>query len=92
MWLLDGYRAPDHATSARFQNERLVPAIKDLFYQFVDYLEKRGEIYGKNIFIDGTKIEACANKYSCVWKKSVNKHIERLSDKISDSLSEIINR
>lgn len=92
MWLLDGYQAPDHATIARFQNERLVPVIKDLFYQFVAYLEKQGEIHGKNIFIDGTKIEACANKYSFVWKKSVNKHIERLSDKISDSLSEIINR
>ena len=92
MWLLDGYRAPDHATIARFQNERLVPAIKDLFYQFVAYLEKRGEIHGENIFIDGTKIEACANKYSFVWKRSVNKHIDRLSDKISDFLTEIINR
>lgn len=92
MWLLDGYRAPDHATIARFQNERLVPVIKDLFYQFVSYLDKQDEIHGRNIFIDGTKIEAYASKYSFVWKKCINKHIERLSEKISDVLSKIICR
>lgn len=92
MWLLDGYPAPDHATIARFQNERLVPVIKGLFYQFVSYLKKNGEIRGKNIFIDGTKIEAYANKYSFVWKKSINKHRERLLNRLSASLSEIIDR
>ncbi len=92
MWLLDGMSAPDHATIARFQNEKLVPVIEDLFYQFVKYLMKINEIHGKNIFVDGTKIEAYANKYTFVWKSAINKHITKLSNKISLKLSEIIAR
>lgn len=90
MWLLDGMSAPDHSTIARFQNAKLVPVIEDLFYQFVKYLMSRDEIHGNNLFVDGTKIEAYANKYSFVWKSAIYKHISRLSDKISSKLSEII--
>ncbi len=60
MWLLQGESAPDHATFARFQNERLTDVIEDLFVQLVMKLHELGEINFKNIFIDGTKIEANA--------------------------------
>ena len=92
MWLLDGLPAPDHSTIARFQNGKLTSAIEDLFYQFVKYLSKQEEIHGNNLFVDGTKIEAYANKYSFVWKKAINKYFSRLSNKISQKLSEIIIR
>lgn len=92
MWLLDGLPAPDHSAIARFQNGKLVFAIEDLFYRFVEYLSKQGEIHRNNLFVDGTKIEAYANKYSFVWKKAINKYLSRLSNKISEKLSKIINR
>ena len=38
-----------------------------------NFLYKIGEASGDSIFIDGTKIEACANKYTFVWKKAVTK-------------------
>ena len=57
MWILGNNPAPDHATIARFQNERLAPIIEDLFYQFVEKLIELGEISYTNVFIDGTKIE-----------------------------------
>ncbi|MCT8977867.1 hypothetical protein N4T77_14800 [Clostridium sp. CX1] len=38
-----------------------------------NFLYEIGEILGDTIFIDGTKIEACANKYTFVWKKAVSK-------------------
>lgn len=39
----------------------------------VQRLEKAGELSKETVFIDGTKLEACANKYTFVWKKSVGK-------------------
>ena len=43
---------------------------------------------GETIFVDGTKIEACANKYTFVWKKSVSKNQEKLLMKIADFIDE----
>ena len=40
-----------------------------------------GEISGENIFIDGTKIESVANKYTFVWKKAVSKNMVKLAEK-----------
>jgi len=82
MWLLGGEKAPDHNTIARFRTERLTESVEDLFCQFVKALNEIGEINFKNIFIDGTKIEANANKYSFVWKKATVKFETRLKDKI----------
>lgn len=44
--------------------------IEQVFYAVVKYLLGIGEISGENLFIDGTKLEANANRYSFVWKKS----------------------
>ena len=46
-------------------------------------LKELGEISGETIFIDGTKIEAYANKYTFVWKKAVSKNMEKMAEKIS---------
>ncbi len=46
-------------------------------------LKELGEITGETIFIDGTKIEAYANKYTFVWKKAVSKNMEKMGEKIS---------
>ena len=89
MWLLQNEEAPDHSTIARFQNEKLVGVVEDLFYQFVEKLYKMGEIEYKNIFIDGTKIEANANKYTRVWKKSCEKNRDKIFLKVTDVLEEI---
>ena len=53
-----------------------------------NFLHKIGEISGETIFIDGTKIEACANKYTFVWKKAVTKNMEKLLIKIADLVKE----
>ena len=82
MWILGNNPVPDHATIARFQNERLAPIIEDLFYQFVEKLIELGEVSYTNVFIDGTKIEANANKYSFVWAKAVKKNLIKLNAKI----------
>ena len=89
MWLLQGQGAPDHNTIARFRSERLTDCVEDLFRQLVQILYKHGEIALENLFIDGTKIEACANKYSFVWKKAVDRNRARLQAKVQKSLIQI---
>lgn len=82
-WLLQSCKAPDHSTISRFRKEYLSnDIIEDLFYQQVKYLAEQKEILFENVFIDGTKIEANANRYTFVWKKSILKNEGRMFDKI----------
>ena len=66
MWILQGEPVPDHSTIAIFQNEKLSGVIEDLFYQLVEKVHEAGEVGFRNIFVDGTKIEANANRYTFV--------------------------
>lgn len=78
MWLLAGQKAPDHTTISRFRTCFLAEACEDLFYQLVRNLAAMGELGKETVFIDGTKLEACANKYTFVWRKSVGKWEEKM--------------
>ena len=86
IWLLQGQKAPDHNTIARFRVNHLEKCIDDLFNQLIIKLGEMDEIEYKNIFIDGTKIEANANKYTFVWKKSTDKFESKLQNKIKELL------
>lgn len=87
MWLLAGQKAPDHSTIARFRTGFLSEACEDLFYQMVRRLDDAGELSKETVFIDGTKLEAAANKYTFVWKKSVGKWEEKMFQKIQDAVT-----
>ena len=82
MYLLEGKPAPDHATFARFISLHFAHCSKRTLAEVSKLLYSLGEISGKSIFIDGTKIESAANKYTFVWKKAVTKNQEKLFDKI----------
>lgn len=88
MYLLEGMPAPDHATIARFISLHLSRCSKEILAQMDTLLYEMGEISGQFIFIDGTKIESCANKYTFVWKKAVTKNMEKLFGKIADFVEE----
>ncbi len=92
MWLLQGEPAPSDSVISRFTRGHLAEAIEDLFYQFVNKLYEIGEIKYKNLFVDGTKIEAYANKYTFVWKSAVEKNLCKLEDKASKMLSVLVER
>ena len=64
MYLLEGMPAPDHATIARFISLHFAVCAKALLAQMSDLFYLLGEISGQTIFIDGTKIESAANKYT----------------------------
>ena len=66
MWLLQGNKAPDHSTISRFRKYYLPGAAEDLFCQLVKHLKEIEELNFENLFVDGTKIEANANRYTFV--------------------------
>ena len=90
IWLLNGYPAPSHHTINRFRKHHLSDGIlEDLFDQWIERLHALDEIHFKNLFIDGTKIEANANRYSFVCLKSVTKNESKLHTKIEKLLQQI---
>jgi len=89
IWLLGGEKAPNHSEIARFRSKRLPECGEDLFYQLTGKLSALGEIKYEHLFVDGTKIEANANKYSFVWKKSTTKYEVRLHAKLAKLMPEL---
>ena len=89
MYLLEGKPAPDHSTVARFISLHLSQCSKKTLAEVTELLKDLGEISGLHIFIDGTKIESAANRYTFVWKKAVTKHQKRLCQKIAVLVEEL---
>ena len=82
MFLLEGAPAPDHATIARFIAIHLNACPRRIMSEMDKILYHLGEISARDIFIDGTKIESMANKYTFVWKRAVTKNLAKLMDKV----------
>lgn len=89
MYLLGREPAPDHATIARFRSKRLTGVIDDLFNQLIELLAESGELSLESVFIDGTKLEANANRYSFVWKKSTQKNQAKMQEKMKSELPKL---
>lgn len=90
MWLAQGYE-PSYRTINRF---RVRPEVKELlrqcFVQFRCRLVEEKLIDQEAIFIDGTKIEANANKFTFVWKKSVKRYHQGLIEKSNQLYQELL--
>ena len=82
MWLLGDEKVPDHATFARFRTGRCAEVVEELFYQYVKLLEKQGETDHEAVFVDGTKLESCAGRYTFCWRGSVEKRLEKVREKV----------
>ena len=90
MYLLGDQAAPDHNTIARFRTGPLKAVKQELLEQFVRMLVEWGYVSLATVFIDGTKIEANANKYTFVWKKGVEKSVTRLQTRMRKELPQLI--
>lgn len=87
IWLAAQER-PDFVTINRFRN-RVKNEINNIFTQVVLLLAERGFITLDVEYIDGTKIESKANRYTFVWRKSIEKHRAKLQEKIRILLQQI---
>lgn len=86
MWL-SGNSTPDFRTINRFRGEALKEDIKELFTQIVLLLQQSGYLSLDIQYIDGTKLESASNKYTFVWRGSVEKYRSKLEEKIRSVLS-----
>ena len=89
MWLLKGESVPDHSTISRFRKNQLGEAMQGLLIQLVEKLCEVGEVEYEDVFLDGTKIEANANRYTFVWKKAVEKNEAKMLLKVAGLAKEI---
>jgi len=83
MWL-SAMNTPDHNTIARFRSARLKDQLKAIFAQIVELLVEEGLVGIKEIYTDGTKLEANANKYTFVWGKSIKTSKERIGKQLEE--------
>ena len=87
IWLA-GYEQPDFITINRFRN-RVKAEINNVFTQLVLLLSAKGLVTLDVEYIDGTKIESKANKYTFVWRKTVERNRAKLMEKIRVLLSQV---
>jgi transposase len=88
MWL-SGNSTPDYRTINYFRSKRLKAHIHNLFADVVRLLHELKYLSLDVQYIDGTKIESAANRYTFVWKGSVEKNKAKLETKINSVLNEI---
>ena len=84
-YLLDTEQPPDHRAINRFR-KKIQDLTPQLLNQMVQILIEEKQIDLSSIYIDGTKIEAYANRYSFVWRGSIEKWQEKLIEKIKEEL------
>lgn len=88
MWL-SGNSTPDYRTINYFRAKRLKGQIQDLFASIVRMLHELEYVSLRVQYVDGTKIESAAGRYTFVWKKSIQKNKSKLEANIAAVLSSI---
>lgn len=83
MWLA-GMRKPDHNTINRFRGQRLQHTLRPIFDQVVLMLCEEGLLNIRDLYTDGTKIEANANRYTFVWGKAIKTSRERINRQLNE--------
>jgi hypothetical protein len=81
MWL-SGNQTPDHNTINRFRSSHLKDTIHEIFTQVVTTLVEMEYLSLEAAYMDDTKIESHANRYTFVWRKSVEKNKAKLQEKV----------
>jgi len=81
MWL-SGSQTPDFRTINAFRGSRLKDVMEEVFMATVKMLAAKGYVRLEHYFVDGTKIESAANKYSFVWKRGIDTNERKLDEKL----------
>jgi transposase len=81
MWL-SGMSKPDHNTINRFRGKRLDGNLKEIFGSVVQMLSNQGYLSIKEVYIDGTKVEANANRYTFVWGKAIATQKQKIKEQL----------
>jgi transposase len=88
MWI-SGENCPDFRTINDFRGKRMKAVIGEVFSEVLEYLVAGGHVKLENYFLDGTKIEADANKHKVVWAKRRENYEKRVQEQIQELLKHI---
>jgi transposase len=88
MWISGGNR-PDFRTINAFRGSRMKGVIEQVFTAVLEYLVSAGHVKLEHYFLDGTKIEADANKHKVVWAKRRENYHTRVQKQIKELLKQI---
>ncbi len=83
IYLLDDMKAPSFATFGNLIRNELTDSIEQIFTDINSYIFKKDQVDLEHTYIDGTKIEANANRYTWVWKKSCLRNRDKVFEKLS---------
>ena len=83
IWLSGGNQ-PDHNSINRFRTARLSEVLKEVFSQVVMMLHESGHLSIKELYTDGTKLEAQANRYTFVWGRAIQKNRSRIASQLKE--------
>jgi len=83
IWLC-GNCEPDHNTINRFRSDKVLEVLKDIFKQIVLLLAEEGLVSLKDAYVDGTKIEANANRYTFIWSNAIKTSKERMVKQLDE--------
>ncbi len=83
MWLLNEMKAPSFVTFNNFINNELKDSTENIFQEINGYISAKGNVDTTYVYIDGTKIEANANRYTWVWKKSCLKNRSKVYERLT---------
>lgn len=83
MWL-SGMNKPDHNTINRFRSDRLKEVLKEVFAQVVQMLIESGHVGLQEVYTDGTKIEANANRYTFVWGNAIKSNKQKIEHQLEE--------
>lgn len=81
MWIA-ARQTPDFRTINRFRSERMKDVLQKVFTAVLELLVAEGYVKLEHYFVDGTKMEANASRYTFVWGKAVVRHKANLQAKV----------
>lgn len=88
MWL-SGMQRPDFNTVNRFRSEYLKEVLPTVFARTVELLLASGHVRFEDYFVDGTKLEADANRHQVVWRKNTERYQQRVQQRAREILQEV---
>lgn len=88
MWLT-GMQRPTFNTINRFRSEYFRSILEDVFTELLNFLHEKGYISYADFFVDGTKLEANAGKYTYVWRKNTERYQSAVKERVKKLLQEI---
>lgn len=82
-------RKPSHMAFQRFINNQLKGNISEIFTEITEIICDRSNADTRILYLDGTMMEANANKFTFVWKKTAEKSLKKSLERVQEVIRTI---